>query len=109
MTPTEKLNHLKDYISYRTDIISDKPNWWLTTAKNELPSFDYYIKNCVEDKGGKYDFTKRRYTTHATILDKIERVNYQPSKCHQKDVYRTIEYSYWMSSPFNFKEKITTK
>lgn len=34
---------------------------WLFNNTNQLPTFEYYLQNCVIDKGGKYDFTKRNY------------------------------------------------
>ena len=61
-TIDEQIAHFNDYLKYRIDIISnDIPRWLLKNTKYQLPTFEYYLQNCVIDKGGKYDFTKRNY------------------------------------------------
>ena len=82
MTREQRFNNLIDFLDYRVDIIANNPNRWLysfankerPTSYHNLPTFEYYLKNCVIDKGGKYDFTKRLHNI-----------------------------SYWMGTPFNFK------
>ena len=103
MKLTPKL--IKDYIRVRTDIISNNADWWLNYAKNELPTIEEYYERCVKDKGGKYDFTVRRYKTHSRQLPKIERVQYK-LRLKNTDVRRYIEYSIYRNTPFNFKEVI---
>lgn len=33
---------------------------------HQLPTFKYYIENCIENKEGPYDFT-RRYSIHSSL------------------------------------------
>lgn len=108
MTIDDKFNHLKDYIKFRIDIVSNNPDWWLGMARNELPTFDYYLKNCVEDKAGKYDFTKRMFKT-CTMQMPIIKDTMEIIEFIQKKTTTRIEFSIWMGTPFNFKEIITTK
>ena len=109
----EKLNHLSDYLKHRTDIIVQNPNRWLNyvgadgrvnTSYYNLPSFEYYLKNCVQDKGGAYDFTKRRYKTPSQILKPIETANFTNIISKNSKYKRRLLYSNWMGTPFNFNE-----
>jgi len=100
------LDNLQEYLNHRIDIMCNNPKLWIKQPQL-LPTFDYYVKNCIEDKGGKYDFTVRRY---------VKEVNkYKPSmSCnfinviHELPEVNTItKHSYWMSTPFNFKSYTT--
>ena len=102
----ERLDHYKNYLVYRCDIIANDPNRWLGSAINQLPSFEYYLKNCVEDKGGKYDFTVRRYSTPAQTLEPI--TFHSQNKYQMKSIrlHRTISYSLWMGTAFNYETTV---
>lgn len=91
----ERLGNLQDYLDLRIDIVGNDVRTWTSVAKYLLPTFDYYIKNCVEDKGGKYDFSVRRYSSPAQVLQPIGKF---------KKFSRKLVYSYWMGTPFNYKE-----
>ena len=104
----DKLNHYKDYLIYRCDIIANDPNRWLGSSKNELPSFEYYLKNCVEDKGGKYDFTIRKYETPAQILEPISFHSQNKYQMKSKRLYRNVVHSIWMGTAFNYETIINT-
>lgn len=107
MTIDEKLNHLSDYMGYVVDIICNKPHYWLGEFhKNKLPNFDYYIKNCVLDKGGVYDFTVRRYRTHSEVIMPIAHHDKPQMKFAQKKVYSTVNFSRWHFTAFNYKQEI---
>ncbi len=82
-------------MNLRIDIVGNEARRWTSVAKYQLPTFDYYMKNCVEDKGGDYDFTTRRYSSPAQVL--------QPTGKFKK-FSRNLVYSYWMGTPFNYKE-----
>jgi len=107
-----KLNHLSDYIKYRIDIVCQDPKRWLLTKSNDgycnlqhynLPSFEYYLKNCVSDKGGNYDFTITRYKTPKQKLSPIRTANFTSIITKNQAYERWFEYSQWMGTPFNFK------
>lgn len=98
----ERLDHLSDYLDHRLDIIANNPNRWLKTGYYQLPTFDRYMEHCVNNSGGKYDFTKRRYKSHSQTLEPI-RIEYQP---REKGLSRYYTYSMWMGTPFNFNMKI---
>ena len=105
-----RLEALKDHIAIRLDIIGQDPKRWLGYNRPQLPEFGYYYKNCVLDKGGKYDFTVRRYKSHSQTVQTEEvtwiNQNYIQGKSKKHKIYVTVEYSIWMSTPFNFKEKV---
>lgn len=105
----DKHSYFKDYLAVRNDIIADNPFWWLGTAKYQLPTFEYYVKNCIEDKGGKYDFTQRNYSTYAQVLEPIENSQNTSVRMNNGKLYRFVTYSMWMGSPFNYKEEIIFK
>jgi hypothetical protein len=102
----ENLEHLKDYLNYRTDIVVNDANRWMGTSKNQLPTFEYYLKNCVYDSGGKYDFTVRRYSTPAQVLEPITFHSQNKHLMNSKRMYRFIVYSMWMGTGFNYKTVI---
>lgn len=95
----ERLDHFENYLSIRIDIIAEQPNRWLGHSINQLPTFEYYLKNCVHDKGGAYDFIANRYTF---IMKPRIRID-QKIRLSKKI---KLSYSYWMSTPFNFKEEL---
>jgi len=104
MDYNEKLDHLLDFINHRIDILWNDKRWINTLP--QLPTFDYYIKNCILDKGGAYDFTERRYN-HAIDLGKASRdhnILYKKRSFESKHVMVNIAYSIWMGTAFNFKE-----
>lgn len=94
----DRLDHFTDYLDYRIDIIANNPNRWLKTGYYQLPTFEYYLKNCVNDKGGAYDFTRNNYKSHSQYIEPI-RIEYQP---REKGLSRHYTYSMWMGTPFNF-------
>ena len=103
----EKLNHLSEFLQYRTDIVCNNPDYWLSgTQGNYLPTFEYYIQNCVLDKGGAYDFTKRRYKTHAEVIIPITHSDKPQMNQCQKKVFSSVEFSRWHFTAFNFKQKV---
>lgn len=107
MTIDEKFEHFSDYLKYRIDIIANDPERWLNkSSKHQLPKFEYYLKNCVEDKGGKYDFTIRRYSTPAQNLMPISFCSQSHIQMESRPLYRWVEHSFWMGTPFNYKTVI---
>lgn len=97
MTIDEKIEHLKDYLKHRLDIIYNDIPRWTSNAKYQLPTFEYYLQNCIIDKGGKYDFTKKYkspiFTTNIEIKDSFFK---------DKVVVESYGYySSWMGTPFN--------
>jgi hypothetical protein len=91
-------------LKFRIDIISnDIPRWLLSNSKYQLPSFDYYLENCVKNKGGNYDFTIRRYKTHLSA--KQHNVSNASLK-RSVNVNCFSEHSIWMGTPFNFKDTV---
>jgi hypothetical protein len=102
----EELEHYKDYSKFRVDIIANNPNRWLSTGRLQLPNFEYYLKHCVNDKGGKYDFTKRNYSTPAQVLDPISFHSQSKYAMNSTRLYRSIVHSMWMGTPFNYKTVI---
>ena len=105
-TIDEQIEHFKNYLKYRIDIISnDIPRWLLKNTKYQLPTFEYYLKNCVIDKNGKYDFTQRIY---GNIMD-IKELQIKDSLIKRsKKVKLTTIHSMWMGTPFNFEDIIKT-
>jgi hypothetical protein len=85
MTPAEKLNHLPNYIYHIADLKAQNPDRWINgyyengrrkLSPYNLPTFEYYLNNCVVDKGGKYDFTKRNYKSEKIKIEYIDKVNF---------------------------------
>ena len=105
-TIDEQIEHFNDYLKYRIDIISnDIPRWLLKNTKYQLPTFEYYLQNCVIDKGGKYDFTKRNYGNSMDIKElKIKDSIIDRTK---KVTLKTI-FSMWMGTPFNYEDVVET-
>lgn len=95
------------YFNYKIDIICNDPKRWLGYNKRELPSYEYFVRHCIQDKGGKYDFTKRRYGNVSKYIGGkdivLNRRRYSDFPTVQSI---TIKYSIWMGTPFNFKEEI---
>jgi hypothetical protein len=104
----EQLDHYKDFLVFRCDIIANDTKRWLGSSKNQLPSFEYYLKNCVEYKGGKYDFTVKRYSTPAQTLEPITFHSQNKHQMSSKRLYRTIIHSFWMGTPFNYETVVQT-
>lgn len=104
----EDMNHYKEYLKLRIDIIANAPNRWLVNSKMQLPTFDYYLKNCVNDKGGKYDFTVRRYSTPSQVLEPISFHSQNKYAMNSKRLYRRITYSIWMGTAFNYETVVET-
>lgn len=104
----ENIEYYKDYLKLRIDIIANDPNRWLGNSKMQLPTFEYYIKNCVKDKGGKYDFTKRNYSTPAQVLEPINFHSQNKYAMNSKSLYRSIIHSMWMGTAFNYKTVVKT-
>jgi len=104
MSVEENFKHLSEYLEYWIDIRFNEPKAWEGSRLNSLPTFEYYLKNCVQDKGGKYDFTVPRYSSQSQLLRQIN-VDYKPliEVCNLK---RRVLYSYWMGTAFNFHEVI---
>ena len=104
----EDMDHYKEYLKLRIDIIANDPNRWLGNSKMQLPTFDYYLKNCVNDKGGKYDFTVRRYSTPAQVLEPISFHSQNKYAMNSKRLYRSIIHSMWMGTAFNYETVVET-
>jgi len=102
MTTTDKLIHLRDYLNHRLDIIYSDFSSWQGLRKHNLPTFDYYMENCVEDKGGAYDFTVRRYWKNDTLTEDTN-VLHESRDFKSTKVVRKTSYSIWMGTPFNYK------
>ncbi len=105
-TIDEQIAHFTDYLKYRIDIISnDIPRWLLKNTKYQLPTFEYYLQNCVIDKGGKYDFTKRNYGNSMDVKElKIkDSIIYRTKKVTLKTTF-----SIWMGTPFNYEDVVET-
>ncbi len=99
----EEIEHYKDYLKYRIDIISSNPKRWLGGSFYELPKFEYYLQNCVKGKGGKYDFTRRNYGNQSCshefdISNSISRIKIQKTV--------SVRHSMWMGTPFNYETVI---
>lgn len=105
-TIDEQIVHFKDYLKYRIDIISnDIPRWLLKNTKYQLPNFEYYLQNCVIDKGGKYDFTKRNY---GNSMD-VKELKIKDSIIDRtKKVTLKTTFSMWMGTPFNYEDVVET-
>lgn len=105
-TIDEQIAHFKDYLKYRIDIISnDIPRWLLKKTKYQLPTFEYYLQNCVIDKGGKYDFTKRNY---GNSMD-VKELKIKDSIIDRtKKVTLKTTFSIWMGTPFNYEDVVET-
>ena len=99
----ENIEHYKEYLKLRIDIVANDPNRWLGNLKMQLPTFEYYLTNCVNDKNGKYDFTIRRYSTPAQVLEPISFHSQNKYVMNSKRLYRKIIYSMWMGTSFNYE------
>jgi len=100
---TELSNHFIDYLGYRLDIISNNPRWWLGKPKYNLPTFENYLQNCVLDKNGCYDFTKRNY------LSQREEISFTTKNSiikQETKIQIQIRYSIYMGTPFNFEKQV---
>lgn len=113
MKSEEKLKHLRDYINFRIEIIADNPDRWLGyrfkdhwywNAHYSLPTFDEYLENCVINKGGPYDFTKRRYESLPVYCDPVTYCAHMHRNTGSKKIRRCVKYAMYMGTPFNFKE-----
>lgn len=102
---TEKIEHLADWVSIRADIRANDFSKWSGNMHNQLPSFEYYIKNCVIDKGGKYDFTKRTYGNNGAVLESINypKIEFEVRAVKDFSIEKRVRYSNWMGTPFNIK------
>lgn len=105
------LIHISDWIAIRLELMTNEPRrWigyehkgrWFKNAYYQLPTFSEYMDMCVNDKGGKYDFTKRNYSTHYETIRPMSRLGYNDANGGAK---RILRYSYYMGTPFNFKEE----
>lgn len=99
----EELEQYKNYLKFRVDIISANPNRWLGSSFYELPSFQYYLKNCINDKNGNYDFTKRRYGNQS--CSHVFHISNSVLRVKQK-VTLSLKHSMWMGTPFNYETVI---
>ena len=102
----KQLDELSTYLNHRIDIICNDPIKWLKDLEF-LPTFEYHKANCIDDKGGKYDYTVRRYTKERNIYRPSEECNFTPIKHELKTVSSIVKHSYWMGTPFNFEMKTT--
>jgi len=113
MESEEKIEHLNDYIKHRIDIIMSNVNRWFicsvdterASAYYQLPTFEYYLENCVNDKDGKYDFTRVFARTHIKELPTFKDVGH--NKLKNTKITRHYTYSIWMGTEFNHKQVIT--
>lgn len=105
-TIEEQIEHFKDYLKFRIDIISNNPKRWLfSSSKYQLPTFEYYLKKCVIDKGGNYDFTKRNYGRSMDVREfKIKNSIIDRTK----KVSLKTKFSTWMGTPFNYEDVVET-
>lgn len=99
----ENIEYYKEYLKLRIDIIANNPNRWFGVSKYNLPSFEYYLENCVKDKNGRYDFTQQNYSTPSQVLEPISFHSQTKYIMDSKRLYRSIKYSMWMGTPFNYK------
>ncbi len=105
-TIEEQIEHFKDYLKFRIDIISNDPKRWLfSSSKYQLPTFEYYLQNCVIDKGGKYDFTKRNYGNSMDVRELKIKDSVIDST---KKVTLKTTFSIWMGTPFNYEDVVET-
>jgi len=101
MTVYEWERHYSDYLKVKLQIqMADLDRWLLSYSKYELPTFEYYITYCVIDKGGRYDFTVRRYGNE----ERKSEAWFRNASVHQKvNIDVVLKYSMYMGTPFNFK------
>ena len=106
------LNNISDWIAIRLELMANEPKrWvgfnhngkWFNNAFNQLPTFQEYVTNCVNDKGGRYDFTKQGYSTHQDIIKPLSMMGHKGGTVKT----RILRYSYYMGTPFNFTEEWT--
>ncbi len=105
------LSNVSDWIAIRLELMTNEPRrWvgfehkgnWFKNAYYQLPTFDYYMQNCVNDKGGKYDFTKRRYCSHRETIKPMSERGFTDEKGGGS---RILRHSIYMGTHFNFKEE----
>lgn len=99
-----ELDNISKWIAVIIDITANDPKRWLGMSKPQLPTFEYFKQNVINDPGGKYDFTVRRYSTPAQTLLPIDRVHFQYRITGSTKYQRSIKYSYWKGTPFNYLE-----
>lgn len=91
-----RLDAIPEWIAVRAEIYGKDVPAWRGGRFNQLPTFDYYYKNCVIDPGGPYDFTVRREITHP--VTGFIHVDHNRVEA----VETRITYSRWMGTAFNF-------
>ena len=105
------LSHISDWIAIRLELMANEPRRWLGYDHNgrwfknayyQLPTFEYYMKNCVDDKGGKYDFTMRRYSSHRETIKPMSEQGFTDEKGGGS---RILRHAIYMGTPFNFIEE----
>ena len=103
MTLKEIDKHIIEFKEYLNVIIDINCNGHIYRSKHQLPSFDFYKTNVINDRGGNYDFTLRRYITHPQIILHFGCVlhEYRVGLDSAKEV--RYKYSMWMGIPFNFE------
>lgn len=81
---------------------------------HQLPTFEYFYKNCVLDRGGKYDFTALRYkSSRSFTLDMPTSIHGRTigkefvSDASNKTVIVVRRWNMWMGSEFGHVEEIT--
>lgn len=105
----DQLDWVSEYLSARIDIIANDPKRWLFQTPYQLPTFEYFVQNCLNDKGGTYDFMVRRYSTAKQVIPKFNRVLYFDKPNESKELVRYYKHSIWMGTPFNYEEVIHKK
>lgn len=98
--------HIKEFKEYINIIIDINANGFIKRPKHQLPTFEYYKENVINDRGGKYDFTKQRYKTRAVKIEPFGNIDFQIRPINDDFIYTQkyyYKYSYWMGVPFNFK------
>lgn len=101
-----------EYLFWRASIIAGDPDRWThSRMKYQLPSFEYYLKNCIFNAGGYSDFRVRRWGK-SNFLQTVKLPYCRPYygiDYEEKTIGRTKIYSMWMGTMFNFEEIITIK
>ena len=104
-----RLNCLANYAVIIAELKSSKS--FENDRTHQLPTFEYYIENCIKNKGGAYDFTRNNYKSVRTTILK----DYTPAmgiivsnksiNSHSDTIVReTKSWSYWMGTAFNFSK-----
>lgn len=97
-----RLDHIPEYAVHIAEIKVRGGGAFGGMRVHQLPSFDYFYKNCVLDRGGNYDFTFPRYKIERVLETNMKfpfKKWYEPCPQYVKVV--TI-YCYWMGTPFNY-------